>query len=67
MQRLWDKVCDPAETDLFREEIWSVDRCGQTAEFSVKYFKEGGDGFSTYVWPRGLLDKWNALKYYLFE
>jgi len=44
------------DTKLMSEELWTVDRCGQTADFHVRFYKEGGDGFSVGVLPKKFQD-----------
>jgi hypothetical protein len=46
------------------EELWKVDRCGSVREYTVKYYSEGDDGFSTKVVPRAVGDKIRMLRYY---
>mmetsp|Transcript_19297 Transcript_19297/g.60643 ORF Transcript_19297/g.60643 Transcript_19297/m.60643 type:complete len:192 (+) Transcript_19297:84-659(+) len=58
---------NPTDVELLREELWAVDRCGQNAEYNVRYYKEGGDGYSAAVLPEGLRDRWRALRYYYFS
>eukprot|EP00933_Yihiella_yeosuensis_P058552 TRINITY_DN59109_c0_g1_i1.p1 TRINITY_DN59109_c0_g1~~TRINITY_DN59109_c0_g1_i1.p1 ORF type:complete len:178 (-),score=40.73 TRINITY_DN59109_c0_g1_i1:149-682(-) len=55
---------NPKDVRLMREELWSVDRCGQGAEYSVRYYKEGDDGFSSAVLPTSFKDRYNALRFY---
>uniref|UniRef100_A0A7S4Q5T9 Uncharacterized protein n=1 Tax=Alexandrium monilatum TaxID=311494 RepID=A0A7S4Q5T9_9DINO len=55
------------DVELMREELWTVDRCGHSAEYNVRYYKEGGDGYSATVLPEGLRDRWRALQYYYFS
>eukprot|EP00931_Biecheleriopsis_adriatica_P008567 TRINITY_DN109722_c0_g1_i1.p1 TRINITY_DN109722_c0_g1~~TRINITY_DN109722_c0_g1_i1.p1 ORF type:complete len:213 (-),score=51.63 TRINITY_DN109722_c0_g1_i1:364-909(-) len=62
--RLMD-MRNPRDVKLMREEVWTVDRCGVGADYEVRYFKEGGDGFSASVMPLGLGDQWQALRFYL--
>uniref|UniRef100_A0A7S4Q7U2 Uncharacterized protein n=1 Tax=Alexandrium monilatum TaxID=311494 RepID=A0A7S4Q7U2_9DINO len=58
---------NPPDVELMREELWTVDRCGHSAEYNVRYYKEGGDGYSATVLPEGLRDRWRALQYYYFS
>lgn len=55
---------DPSDVKHLREELWTVDRCGADAKYHVRYYREGGDGFSTVVTPTGLKDIWRALQFY---
>mmetsp|Transcript_33641 Transcript_33641/g.78631 ORF Transcript_33641/g.78631 Transcript_33641/m.78631 type:complete len:178 (-) Transcript_33641:13-546(-) len=54
----------PKDVDFLRDELWTVDRCGQSADYSVRYYKEGSDGFSTIVLPQGLRDRWRWIKFH---
>merc|ERR1712039_1033130 len=61
---LFGKALDwrnPSDVELLRDELWTVDRCGQSVEYNVRYYKEGGDGFSARVLPSGLKDALSAL------
>mmetsp|Transcript_37457 Transcript_37457/g.67730 ORF Transcript_37457/g.67730 Transcript_37457/m.67730 type:complete len:180 (+) Transcript_37457:40-579(+) len=56
---------NPRDVELIQEELWTVNRCGQGADYHVRYYKEGGDGFSSTVMPTGFKDRFNALRFYL--
>eukprot|EP00440_Ansanella_granifera_P065245 gb/GFBE01070754.1/.p1 GENE.gb/GFBE01070754.1/~~gb/GFBE01070754.1/.p1 ORF type:complete len:181 (+),score=25.01 gb/GFBE01070754.1/:1-543(+) len=56
---------NPKDVHLIREELWSVDRCGVGADYNVRYYKEGGDGFSSSVLPMSFMDRYRALRFYL--
>eukprot|EP00397_Hematodinium_sp_SG-2012_P067870 GEMP01107214.1.p1 GENE.GEMP01107214.1~~GEMP01107214.1.p1 ORF type:complete len:129 (+),score=14.04 GEMP01107214.1:167-553(+) len=43
--------------DIMREEIWSVDRCGENHDYRVRYYREDGDGFSSIVAPVSIVDR----------
>jgi len=58
---------NPSDVKLLHEELWAVDRCGHSAEYNVRYYKEGGDGFSTLVLPRSLPDLWRSFRYYYWD
>mmetsp|Transcript_106362 Transcript_106362/g.184946 ORF Transcript_106362/g.184946 Transcript_106362/m.184946 type:complete len:185 (+) Transcript_106362:46-600(+) len=58
---------NPKDVEMIRDELWSIDRCGHSADYSVRYYKEGADGFSSFVRPTGVRDTWNALRYYIFD
>eukprot|EP00392_Amoebophrya_sp_AT5.2_P008682 g8710.t1 len=46
------------KVELLQEELWRVDRCERVREYRVRYYREAeGDGFTTFVWPRGFGDK----------
>ncbi|CAK0819226.1 unnamed protein product [Prorocentrum cordatum] len=55
---------NPPDVQLLHEEVWTIDRCRRPVEYHVRYYKEGGDGFSAFVLPAGLQDMWRALRYY---
>ncbi|CAE8609590.1 unnamed protein product, partial [Polarella glacialis] len=55
---------NPKDVELMREELWTVDRCGQGASYFVRYYKEGGDGYSASVLPNSPRDMWNAFRFY---
>ncbi|CAE7940611.1 unnamed protein product [Symbiodinium necroappetens] len=55
---------NPKDVAVLREELWTVDRCGQGADYKVRYYKEGGDGFSASVLPTSPKDCWRALRFY---
>ncbi|CEL93796.1 unnamed protein product [Vitrella brassicaformis CCMP3155] len=58
-------ILRPKDVTLLCEEFWTVDRCGSDARYRVRYYKEGGDGFSSEVYPCHLRDMFSALRYYL--
>lgn len=60
----YDRWNNLRDTSLLREELWSIDRCGQNVDYHVRFYKEGGNGFSASVFPTALRDVWNSLKYY---
>eukprot|EP00913_Durusdinium_trenchii_P035634 g33346.t1 len=55
---------NPKDVELIRDELWTIDRCGEGANYEVRFYKEGGDGFSALVLPQSWRDKWRALRYY---
>jgi len=60
------KVLDsrqPSDVSLMRQENWTIDRCGQDANYNVRFYKEGVDGFSAAVVPVGLRDMWRAYQF----
>eukprot|EP00927_Polykrikos_kofoidii_P073308 TRINITY_DN69355_c0_g1_i1.p1 TRINITY_DN69355_c0_g1~~TRINITY_DN69355_c0_g1_i1.p1 ORF type:complete len:179 (-),score=24.61 TRINITY_DN69355_c0_g1_i1:110-646(-) len=57
---------NPSDVELITEELWTVNRCGSGAKYSVRYSKEGANGFSASVTPLGFRDMWAAFKFYYF-
>ena len=54
-------------SDLMREELWKVDRCGVDHEYKVRYYREPcGDGFSNIVVPQSFQDKLAWIKFTIF-
>ncbi len=49
---------------FFTEETWTVERCGQEQKYFVRYYREGGDGFSTRVLPGSWWDRVQMMRYY---
>merc|ERR1712187_328018 len=60
-------IRNPKDVELLREELWSVNRCGQDADYYVRYYNEGNNGYSASVLPSGFQDMWRTLKYYYFS
>eukprot|EP00920_Eleutheroschizon_duboscqi_P024522 GHVT01060908.1.p1 GENE.GHVT01060908.1~~GHVT01060908.1.p1 ORF type:complete len:192 (+),score=27.81 GHVT01060908.1:244-819(+) len=62
----WDlfRLFRPRDVRLLGEEEWTVDRCGRDAIYRVRFYKEGGDGFSAKVFPTNIGDCYQALKFY---
>jgi hypothetical protein len=46
------------------EEKWTLDRCGKRIDYFVRFYKEGGDGFSTRVVPGNWIDRVRLIRYY---
>jgi len=66
--RPWDlNFLRSRDNQLLREEIWRVDRCGNERKYRVRYYTEGGDGFSSKVFPTSIRDCINAVCYYLSD
>lgn len=61
---IMDVLAKDKESTFFREEIWTVDRCGTDHQYAVRYYREGADGFSSRVVPLGLMDKIAMMRFY---
>eukprot|EP00929_Paragymnodinium_shiwhaense_P063151 TRINITY_DN31568_c0_g1_i1.p1 TRINITY_DN31568_c0_g1~~TRINITY_DN31568_c0_g1_i1.p1 ORF type:complete len:196 (-),score=38.35 TRINITY_DN31568_c0_g1_i1:253-840(-) len=55
---------NPKDVQFVTEELWSVNRCGHNADYYVRYYREGENGFSASVVPTGVKDMWRSLQYY---
>jgi len=60
----WDRMMNPESQKLVQEELWTVDRCNNKRQYLVRYFKEGDDGYSTRVVPRGFRDMVGMFRFY---
>eukprot|EP00928_Gymnodinium_smaydae_P016187 TRINITY_DN1603_c0_g1_i3.p1 TRINITY_DN1603_c0_g1~~TRINITY_DN1603_c0_g1_i3.p1 ORF type:complete len:217 (+),score=34.02 TRINITY_DN1603_c0_g1_i3:80-652(+) len=58
---------NPADVTAMQDEVWTVDRCGRHADYHVRYYKEGADGYSATVWPAGIKDMYRAFQYNYFS
>ena len=59
-----DRLVNDEGTKFVSEEVWNIQRCGEPVQYSVRYYREGNDGFSTRVVPHSFLGKIGMLRYY---
>mmetsp|Transcript_53624 Transcript_53624/g.117641 ORF Transcript_53624/g.117641 Transcript_53624/m.117641 type:complete len:165 (+) Transcript_53624:50-544(+) len=60
---LYDRVTKPRDVELMREERWTVDRCQERPQFDVRYYNEGGGGYSVTVVPVSWADRWHWIQF----
>jgi hypothetical protein len=62
--KILDILVNDKSTAFLAQEVWNIDRCGTSREYTVRYYREGDDGFSSRVVPSSLMDKVNMWRYY---
>lgn len=50
---------------IIAEELWKVDRCGSLQSYKVRYYREGGDGFTCKVYTTTMENFLYLLRYYM--
>ena len=47
-----------------REESWTIDRCGESAKYAIRFYEDGGDGYCVKVVPASWWDRLSLAKFY---